>query len=171
MILVNVIAVIILILSLFGGLKEGAVKNFFNLLVHIIAIPIAGYSYRLIAIVISFLPGENWENFVGFFIALALASVVMHFIFFLPRRIIQKLWKKGLLYRLIGGALNIVNAGIGMTVFALALGAYPIFDWLERAVAQSGVLMWLVNSLGFVEAMLPEVFRQVATLMVTGSPV
>ena len=169
MILVDIIAVIILILSLLGGLKEGAVKHFFNLLVLIIAIPLAGFCHHLIAMVLSFLPGENWENFVGFFIALALISVILHFVVLLPRKIIQKLWKRGLLFRLLGGALNIVNAGIGLTVLTLAVGAYPIFDWLERAVANSNVLMWLVETLGFVQAMLPAAFQDAATLMVAGS--
>ena len=168
MILVDIIAVIILILSLLGGLKEGAVKHFFNLLVLIIAIPLAGFCYHLIAIVLSFLPGENWENFVGFFIALALISVILHFVVLLPRKIIQKLWKRGLFFRLLGGALNIVNAGIGLTVLTLAVGAYPIFDWLERAVANSGILMWLVETMGFVRAMLPAAFQDAATLMVAG---
>ena len=169
MILVDIIAVIILILSLLGGLKEGAVKHFFNLLVLIIAIPLAGFCYHLIAIVLSFLPGENWENFVGFFIALALISVILHFVVLLPRKIIQKLWKRGLFFRLLGGALNIVNAGIGLTVLTLAVGAYPIFYWLERAVASSNVLMWLVETMGFVQAMLPAAFQDAATLMVIRS--
>lgn len=168
MILVDIIAFIILVLSLLGGLKEGAVKYFFNLLVLIIAIPLAGISYHLIAIVLSFLPGENWENFVGFFIALALISVILHFVFFLPRRIIQKFWRKGIIFRLLGGAVNTVSAGIGLTVLTLAVGAYPIFDWLERAVANSNVLMWLVEILGFVQAMLPAAFQDAATLMVAG---
>ena len=104
----------------------------------------------------------------GFFIALALVSVILHFIFFLPRKIIQKIWKKGALFRLLGGALNIVSAGIGMAVFALAVRAYPIFGWLERAVANSSVLAWLVEHLSFVQAMLPEAFQGAATLMVAG---
>jgi uncharacterized membrane protein required for colicin V production len=79
--LVSIIAVLILILSFFGGIREGVVKHFFNLVALIIAIPLAGISYRLIARVLSFLPGENWENFIGFFIALALISVILHFVF------------------------------------------------------------------------------------------
>ena len=90
MILVDILAVIILLLSFFGGLKEGAVKQFFSVVALIIAIPIAGLCYRLIAAILSFLPGENWENFVGFFIALALISIILHLIFLLPRKIIQK---------------------------------------------------------------------------------
>jgi len=162
MIWVSIIAVIILILSFFGGLKEGAVKQFFNLAVLLIAIPLAGFSYRLLAALLSFLPGENWENFFGFFIALALISVILHFIGLLPRRIIQKIWKRGLFFRLLGGALNLVNASIGMVIFTLVLLAYPIFDWLERWVAGSAVLASLVEIFGFVPSMLPQVFQSAA---------
>lgn len=169
MILVDILAVIILILSFLGGLREGAVKHSFNLIVLIVAIPVAGLYYHLIAIILSFLPGTNLENFVGFFIALALVSVILHFIILFPRRIIQKVWRKGTLFRLLGGALNIVSASIGMTVFTLAVGAYPIFGWLERVVIGSGVLMWLMEHLSFVQAMLPEAFQNAATLMVAGS--
>ena len=168
MILVDILAVIILILSFFGGLKEGAVKHFFNLIVLIVAILVAGLCYHLIAIFLSFLPGTNWENFVGFFIALALVSVILHFMILLPRKIAQKVWRKGTLFRLLGGALNIVSASIGMVVFALTVGAYPIFGWLERAVTGSGVLTWLAELLSFVQAMLPEAFQNAATLMVAG---
>lgn len=168
MILVDILAVIILIFSFLGGLKEGVVKHFFNLIVLIVAILVAGLYYHLMAVFLSFLPGTNWENFVGFFIALALVSVILHFIFLLPRKIIQKIWKKGALFRLLGGALNIVSAGMGMAVFALAVGAYPIFGWLERVVTTSNVLAWLVGHLSFVQAMLPEAFQSAATLMVAG---
>ena len=166
MILVDILAVIILILSFLGGLKEGAVKHFFNLIVLIMAILVAGLYYHLIAIFLSFLPGTNWENFVGFFIALALVSVILHFAILFPRKIIQKVWRKGALFRLLGGALNIVSASIGMVVFALTAGAYPIFGWLERAVTGSGVLTWLVELLSFVQAMMPEAFQNAASLMV-----
>ena len=162
MIWVSIIAVIILILSFFGGLKEGAVKQFFNLVVLLIAIPLAGFSYRLLAALLSFLPGENWENFFGFFIALALISVILHFIALLPRRIIQKIWKRGLFFRLLGGTLNLVNASLFLVVFTLVLLAYPIFDWLERWVAGSSVLASLVEIFGFVQSMLPQVFQSAA---------
>ena len=141
MIWVNLIALIVLFFSFIGGLKEGAVKNFFSLIALIIAIPLAGVSYHLVAAIISFLPGEVWEHFIGLFVALGL---------------------------IIGGALNILNAAIGMVVFTLLIGAHPIIGWLERAVIGSGVLTWLVVHLSFVQAILPEVFQNVATTVVTG---
>ncbi len=165
MIWVNIIAVIILILSLFGGLKEGAVRQFFNLVILIIAIPLTGLSYHLLAKLLSFLPGENWGNFIGFFITLSIISVILHFIALLPRGLVQKLWRRGLFFRLLGGALNAVNASIGMVVLTLVLLAYPIFDWLERAVAGSVVLASLVEAFGFVQTMLPQVFQSAAIVI------
>lgn len=163
---VNIIASLILFFSLIGGLREGAVKNLFSLIGLLIAIPLAGISYHLLANLLSFIPGEDWENFISFFIILALISVILHFVFLLPRKSLQKVWKKGVLFRLIGGGLNIFNAAIGLVVFTLVLQAYPISGWLERAVMGSGVLNWLVVHLSFVQAMLPALFRQAATPMV-----
>ena len=162
MIWVSIIAVIILILSFFGGLKEGAVKWLFYLVALIIAIPLTGLSYHLLAKLLSFLPGDNWENFIGFFITLVVMLFIFHFITFFPSRIIQKVWKRGLFFRLLGGVLNVIHASLFLVVFTLVLLAYPIFDWLERAVAGSSVLASLVEIFGFVQSMLPQVFQSAA---------
>ncbi len=159
MIWVSIIAVLILFFSLIGGLKDGAAKSFFSLIALIIAIPLTGISYHLLANVFSFLPGENWGNFVGFFVTLVLISIILHFVLFLPKRLTQKAWNRGVLFRLIGGILNILNTAIGMVLFALLVQAYPIIGWLEQAVAGSSVLTWLVVQLSFVQAMLPEVLQ------------
>ena len=159
MIWVSILAALVLLFSFIGGIKEGAVKSFFPLLALIIAIPVAGSFYHLLASVLSFLPGENWENFVGFFITLALVSAALHFIFFLPKKLIQKVWKKGALFRIIGGTLSIFGAAVGMVVFTLLVQVYPIFGWLEQAVTGSGLITWLVVRLSFVQAMLPQILQ------------
>ena len=156
---VSILAVLILLFSFVGGLREGAVKSFFSLVALFIAIPLTGISYHLLAGVLSFLPGDNWENFVGFFIMLALISIALHFVLLLPRKIAQKAWSKGVLFRLVGGLLNIFNAAVGMVVFALLIQAYPIISWLEQAVIGSGVIVWLVVHLGFISTMLPDIFQ------------
>jgi len=166
--LVSFLAVIILVLSFFGGLKEGAVKYIYSLVITIIAIPVAGAAYDLIAGVLSFLPGSDWENFIGFFVAMALASIVLHFVFLLPRKFAQKVWRKGTIFRLLGGLFNVFNVSIGLVVFTLVMRAYPIWGWLEAAVSGSGVMTWLVAHLGFVQALLPELFQHVSGLMSVG---
>jgi len=160
---VDIVVVIVLFLSFFGGLKEGTVKGTSSLLITLVAILAAGRFYYLITNLISFLPGTNWENFFGFFITMALISGILHIILFVPRKIIQKIWNKGPLCRLLGGAIGIFNAGIGFVVLTLVLRAYPIISWLEENVSSSGVLKWIVETLAFVQDLLPEVFQQVIT--------
>jgi uncharacterized membrane protein required for colicin V production len=162
---VDIVVVILLVLGFIGGMKEGAVRAFASLIAVIISIPLAGLSYRLIASLLSFLPGENWENFIGFFIAIGIITAILHLIFFLPRKLIGAVWNKGILLRLLGGAFNVLGGMIGMVVFVLVLRTYPIFDWLVRWVGSSGVLGTLVGRFGFVESMLPGIFHRVATIV------
>jgi len=158
MVLVSIIAVIILILSLINGFKDGALKQAVSIISLLIAIPLAGLCYGWLASLFSFLPGENWENFVGFFVTMGIIMVAFYFIFLIPRKFFEKSWKGGLLLRSIGAVLSFFNAAIGMVLFAVVLNAYPIFDWLQSAVSGSGVINWLGSWLGFVQAMLPSAF-------------
>jgi len=165
MIWVSIIAALVLLFSIFGGLKEGAVKQLFTLLATLISIPIAGISYHVLAGWLSFISGQNWENFIAFFVIMVVVNIILYFVFIIPGRLFQKSWKDGIIFRVLGAVFNIVNAAIGMVVFALVLHTYPIIDWLERAVSGSDIIVWLVSLLSFVQAVLPEVFRQAATMV------
>jgi uncharacterized membrane protein required for colicin V production len=163
--LVSLFVLFVLVVSVFAGFKEGAVKHFFNLAVLFLTIFIAGLAYHLLAGLLSFLPGENWEGFIGFCVTFGIINAILHLAFLLPRKLINKMWKRGLLYRLLGGAMNAVGASIGLVVFALVLNAYPIFDWLARWVAGSSIMSSLVNAYGFVQVMLPQEFHAAATVV------
>jgi uncharacterized membrane protein required for colicin V production len=159
MILVNIIAGLVMLLSLIGGIKDGAVKAGFSLLATVIAVPIAGSLHAALAKLLSFLPGDNWENFVGFYIVFVLATIILSLLFLVPRKIIGKLWPKGFFFRLAGAVFNLASSAIGLTVFALVLATFPIWDWLVQAVTGSGVIIWLVTHLAFIQGLLPAVFR------------
>jgi len=165
MILVSIIAVLALLFSIIWGIKEGAVKQFFTLLSTLIAVPVAGLSYQVLAGWLSFIPGDNWENFIAFFIMMAVVSILLYFVFIIPGRMFKKSWNVGVPFAVLGAVFNLFNAAIGMVVFALVLHAYPIIDWLEGAVSGSGVMVWLVSLFSFVQAVLPEVFRQVSSMV------
>jgi len=167
MILVDILVGLIIFLSFLGGLKDGAVKAFFSLVGFLIAIPLTGASYHLIANLLSFMPGEDWENFLGFFITLAIIGIILFLIFLLPRKLIQQAWNEGALFRLIGGVLNGFNSIIGLVVFSLVLQAYPIWEWLERIVTGSTVLPWLVAHLSFVQLMLPQLSQRTMPTVLT----
>ncbi len=163
---VDIVVIILLVLGFVGGMKEGAVRAFASLIATLISIPLAGLSYRFVASLLSFLPGENWENFIGFFICLGIITAILHLIFFLPKKLIGAVWSKGILLRILGGGFNILGGILGMVVFTLLIQTYPIFDWLARWVNDSGVLTSLVDSFGFVESMLPDAFHRVTTTII-----
>ncbi|MGD9115723.1 MAG: CvpA family protein [Dehalococcoidia bacterium] len=158
MVIISIIAVIILLLSLGNGFREGALKQAVSLISLLAAIPLTGLCYNWLASLFSFLPGTNWENFVGFFVTMGIIMVLIQLLLLLPRRHFDKRWKGGLLFRSIGAVISFFGAAIGMVVFALVLNAYPIFDWLQSAVSGSCVISWLGSWLGFVGHMLPSVF-------------
>ena len=147
----GIIAIIVLLFGFVVGQKEGAVKIASSLIAHLIAIPLAGISYQLLASLFSFLPGENWDNFVGFFTAKYLIILILYLVFlFLSKRFIRKDWKKGIFFRLIGGLLTSLNSAMGMVTLFLAVEAFPMSGWVERVVLGSGFLEWLAINLGFV---------------------
>jgi uncharacterized membrane protein required for colicin V production len=159
MVLIDIIAAIILFFSFIGGLTQGAVKSFFSLLGLIIAVPIAGRFYPLLADLLIFMPSANWRNFAGFFVTLALSVLVLSFIFYFPRKITEESWEDGVLFHLVGGILNLLGAAIGILVLALVLWTFPVWEWLAQALADSVIVQWLVNNLSFVQSLLPDMFR------------
>ncbi len=161
MVLVDIIIVIILIFAFIGGIVEGAIKSFFRLLGFIIALPLTMFLYPMLANILSFLPGQNWENFISFIIIVSVLSTIFYLIFFIPRKLIEKIWIKIDILRLIGGCLNLLNSAIGFVVLTLLIQTYPIMGWLEDIVTQSSVLTWLVTHLQFIQVLVPGLFNNV----------
>jgi uncharacterized membrane protein required for colicin V production len=161
---VDILVIIVLVFSFIGGLRQGAVNNLSNLIATIIGIPAAGLTYRWLAGLLSSLPGVNWENFLGFYVTFGIIFAVIFLILHPLRKSIGAAWNAGFLFRFFGGILLMLSSMIGFVVLALVIGAYPIFDWLERWLGSSVVIDSLVRSFGFVGLMLPEVFRRAVTI-------
>ncbi len=154
--LVNIIALLIMAFSFIGGIAQGAVKSLFSLIAFLCSLWLTGLVYHIPAGWLSFIRGEYWENFLGFFITLAVISIILHLVLFLPRFIFNKLWFiKGMLFRLLGAFINLFYSALGLTVIALLITAFPIAGWLQDAVLGSSVLSWLVHHLGFIDALIP----------------
>ena len=116
-----------------------------------IAVPLTGLSYYLMAMAFSFIPGENWNQFIGFFITLALYSVIFHFVFYTPRKYARSIFLEGILMRIGGGLINVFKSIMGIVLLLLVLHAYPVIRGLEPILLESGVLMWLLNHFRFVQ--------------------
>jgi uncharacterized membrane protein required for colicin V production len=156
---IDIIIVILIVLSFLGGLVQGVIKSFFSLIALIIAIPVAGACYPYLAGALSFMPGTDWENFSAFFIIMVIVSIILHIIFFFPSAFINKVWVlKGPLFRLLGGVLNLIGTLAGLVLFATIVQAYPVMDWLEDIVSESGIITWLLINFNFVKFLLPDMF-------------
>jgi uncharacterized membrane protein required for colicin V production len=153
------LVLIILAFSLVGGVIQGAVKAASSLASLIIALPLTAYSYHWLASLLSFLPGEDWPNFLGFFITLGVIIVVIQLILFLPRKLIGKIWTGGIFFRLLGGIFGLLGSCIGWVVFATVVQANPIFDWMAGWLSGSNVISSLVTIFSFIQPLLPEAFR------------
>ena len=162
MALINIIAGIALILSFVDGFIGGVVKSFFSFIVLVIAIPLTGISYHLLARVLSFVPGEKWPYFIGFFIALILYSIIFHFAFYLPRKYARATFHEGILTGIAGGLVSTFKAAIGIVLLLLVFHAHPVIRGLEPVLMESGVLTWLIGHFRFVQLLLPEAFKLVS---------
>ena len=163
MILINVITGLILVISFVDGFSGGVVKQFFSFVVFIIAIPLTGISHHLIASMLSFLPGDYWSYFVGFFITLIIFTVAFHFAFYLPRKYAMAIFHEGILLGIAGGLISTFKAIIGIVLLLLVFHAYPVIRGLEPALIESGILNWFLNHFRFVQLLLPQTFRLIST--------
>jgi uncharacterized membrane protein required for colicin V production len=158
MVWVDVMAALILIFSFIGGLKEGAVKSFFALVAMFIAIPLTGFLYGYVVEVFFFIPSETWRNFLGFFGAYIIISVLLAIVFMIPRHLLGNVWDKGVLSPLLGGLFSLIVGGISLVLLRIVVHTFPIFDWLDYILVHSSVISWLTAYLDFIRLMLPEVF-------------
>ncbi len=158
MVWIDVIAALILIFSFIGGLKEGAVKSFFALISLFLSIPLSGFLYGYAVNLLFFIPSETWRNFLGFFGAFIVISIILAIIFMIPRGLLGGIWDKGLLSPLLGGLFSLIGAGISLVLLRIVVHTFPVFDWLDYFLVNSSVISWLTNYLDFIRLMLPEVF-------------
>jgi hypothetical protein len=158
MLILNIMLGLILAISFVDGFGGGTIKNFFSFIVFVIAIPLTGISYLLIANALSFISGENWSHFIGFFITLALYSIIFHFVFFLPRKYAQFTFHEDIFMGIAGGLINVLKSTMGIVLLLLVFHAYPVVRGLEPVLMESSVLTWLLQHFHFVQLLLPETF-------------
>jgi uncharacterized membrane protein required for colicin V production len=153
--IVDIIVTLILIFSFIGGLKNGAVKELFSVLCTLTAIFISGAVYGLLVSLLQFISDFNWRSLLGFFITYVIVSIVLFLIVLLPRKLLEGLWRGGILSSALGGIFNIMNASIGVVLFCTLLQAYPGLPFVSDAIGSSGMVSWLMRYLQFVQLLLP----------------
>ena len=154
-IVTDIIVALIFIFSLIGGLRQGAIKEFFGLLAFIIALMLTGLFIGYVMGWLSFIGIVNWRNFLAFLLTMGLILIAMFLIFWIPRYFIAKVWDGGFVWSLLGGIFGLIDCALGLVLLVKLLNIYPILSWLNSVLASSHVLNWLVANFGpFITALL-----------------
>jgi hypothetical protein len=138
----------VLVFSFIRGLKEGAVKEFSGLAAFIIALPLVGVFIGYIIPWFSFVGDASWRGFLSFLTTMALISIVLYLLFWIPRGLIEKIWNGGFLWSLLGGLLGAMSSALGLVLLVALLDTYPLLGTYESALNVSQVLNWLVGTFG-----------------------
>jgi hypothetical protein len=162
MIWADIIIAILYVFVFIGGLRQGAIKSGFSLLALIISIPLTGLLFHFITGWFSFLNDANWANFLGFFITLAIISVILALIFLIPRKLLGAA-DVGFVSSIVGGLISIIGLSLALTLFVFVIKTYPVWDWLVQVLSGSHIVGILLNILGFTRFMLPEAFSAAAS--------
>jgi uncharacterized membrane protein required for colicin V production len=144
----DIIVALVLAFSFIGGLKGGAIKEFFGLAAFLIALLLVGTFRGYFNGWFSFVLDKNWRAIISFLVTLAIISILLHILFWLPRHLLEKIWEGGFLWSLLGGALNSMNSALGLVLLVELLDTYPALGSLDALLSASHVVDWLVNTFG-----------------------
>ncbi|MGA2368802.1 MAG: CvpA family protein, partial [Dehalococcoidia bacterium] len=97
----DIIVALILIFSLIGGLRQGAVKEIFGLAAFVIALLLTGLFIGYVTGWLSFIGIVTWRNFLAFLLTMGLILFAMFLIFWIPRYFIAKIWDGGFIWSLL----------------------------------------------------------------------
>jgi uncharacterized membrane protein required for colicin V production len=159
--IVDIIVTLMLIFSFIGGLKEGAVKEFLNLVAMLLALALTGYFMGYVTTWFNYVPDVNWRGLLGFAITLMIILIILGLLFWPLRAMVEKGWSGGALWSILGGIFGVMGAAIGLIVLVRLFDIYPVFDWLTMVFRSSQILNWLVMHVGPLLMMLPGSMRYV----------
>lgn len=147
-IIIDIIIALVLIFSFIGGLRGGAIKEFFGLAAFIIALPFTGILVGLVSGWFSFINDTNWRSFVAFLVAMGIIILVLYIVFWIPRHLVEKIWSDGFFWSLLGGMFRAMNSALGLVLLVVLLDTYPVLDSFDSLLGASHLLNWIVGTFG-----------------------
>lgn len=158
-VIVDIIVALILVFSFIGGLREGAVREFLNLLALLIGLALTGLFMGYVVAWFVFVWDMNWRYLFSFVTTLLLIMMVLGLLSWPLRALIEKGWNSGPLWSMLGGLFGLVSSAIGLVVLVTLFEVYPVFPWLNSIFLSSQILNWLVSTLGSVLMAMPGPLR------------
>jgi membrane protein required for colicin V production len=153
----DIVIIIVLIVSVFSGLKNGIIKSVLSLAGLIIGVVLAGRYYLPLAEKLSIIPHEGATKIIAFVIILGVVMTIFWIIGELLTKVISAIML-GWVNRLGGAILGVVLGGISC---GAALAIWVKFMGMAGAIADSAIAPVLINYFPVVLSLLPSEFDPV----------
>ncbi len=150
----DIVILIVLAVSVIGGIKNGLIKSLFGLLGLIVGVVLAGRFYIALADYLTFISDANIARIAAFiiiFIAVGLIAALLGVIF---TRIVSVI-TLGWINRLLGGVFGLFMGAVSVAALLVVLVK---FTGIGDFVSNSALATFLINKLPLVLAMLPKEF-------------
>ncbi|MDP2917535.1 MAG: CvpA family protein [Dehalococcoidia bacterium] len=153
----DIVIIIILVISVIGGLRSGLIRSVLSLAGLIIGVVLAGRFYTALAERLFFVPQDGIAKVVAFIIILVVVMVVAAILGAIITRAASAL-VLGWLNHLGGGAFGLIMSGI---VIAALLAVWVKFMGMSGPIKGSTIAPLLLDRFPLVLSLLPEDFGSI----------
>jgi len=153
----DIILIVILAISVFGGLRNGLIKGVLGLAGIIVGVVLAGMYYVTLAGSLTFIPHEGAAKLTAFAIIFIVVLVIAGVVGTILSKLASAIML-GWLNRLLGGVLGLVIGGV---FCGALLATWARFLGTGGIVEDSALAGFLLNSFPLVLALLPGEFDSV----------
>ncbi len=153
----DIVIIVLLVFSIFGGLRAGFVRSLLSLIGVIAGIMLAGRYYPALAQRLAFIPSEQAANITAFVIILLVVMVVAGLLGMLLNWIMSSImlgW-----FNSLGGA--VLGLVLGALFISAILAMWVKFQGMNDIVKGSGLATFLLSQFPAVLALLPPEFDSV----------
>lgn len=157
----DIIIIVVLVGSAFGGMKNGLIKSVLSLIGLIVAIKLAGLHYVNVAGSLNFITNETAARIAAFGIILAAVMLITLVISYLLTKIVASLtlgWLNGL-----GGAL--FGLFMGTLVISTLLALWARFFGMPQIISDSSLAVTMIKVSAITAALLPAEFDLIRNLL------
>jgi membrane protein required for colicin V production len=153
----DIVIIVLLILSVIGGIINGFIKALFGLVGLIVGVILAGRFYVALADHLGFISDANTARIVAFIIIFAAVSIVAALLGMIFTKIVSAI-PLGWVNRLLGGVLGLFTGAISIAALLIILVK---FTGIGDFVSNSGLANFLVDKLPIVLELLPKEFETI----------
>lgn len=153
----DIVIIVILVISVFSGLKTGIIKAILSLAGVVVGVVLAGRYYAPLAENLSFIPHEGTAKMIAFAIILIAMMVIAGIVAEFLTRVVSAVLL-GWVNRLAGALLSLVLGGI---FCGAVLAIWVKFLGISGAITNSAIAPVLLDYLLLVLALLPGEFDPV----------